>query len=381
MEITSSTRGGSSDLANLSLASLCGQLLVVGYQGAAPSPSLLAAHEAGECGGFIVFKRNLEAEGRARIEALAGTLAELARRAPPGLPPLLAVDQEGGRVARLGPPVLTLPPMRALAAAEGDREDLARRAGRALGEELQAIGFTMNFAPILDVDSNPDNPIIGDRAFGREPAAAAALALAFADGLREGGLLACGKHFPGHGDTLTDSHLELPVVSKSRAELEATELPPFRLAARAPRAVPALMTAHVLYPALDSVPATLSRAIATDLLRGDLGFEGALISDDLEMKALHDPVERTAVGALRAGCDLLLVCSDEALYARAKAALVAEANSDPAFRARCEEALARGLAMRRACPPRVASAEARTALFERHASLREELARRLGGAP
>ncbi|HRG96994.1 MAG TPA: beta-N-acetylhexosaminidase [Polyangiaceae bacterium] len=382
MEITSSTRGGSSDLASLSLASLCGQLLVVGYQGALPSPSLLAALEAGECGGFIVFKRNLalEAEGRARVEALAGALAELARRAPAGLPPLLAVDQEGGRVARLGPPVLSLPPMRALAAVDGDGEDLARRAGRALGEELQAIGFTMDFAPILDVDSNPDNPIIGDRAFGREPAAAATLALAFGEGLREGGLLACGKHFPGHGDTLTDSHLELPVVSRSRDELEATELPPFRRAARAPLAVPALMTAHVLYPALDGVPATLSRAIATDLLRGDLGFEGVLISDDLEMKALHDPVERTAVGAVRAGCDLLLVCSDEALYARAKSALVAEAAADPAFRARCEEALARGLAMRRACPPRVASAEARTALFERHGALRVELARRLGGA-
>ncbi|MBK6459502.1 MAG: beta-N-acetylhexosaminidase [Myxococcales bacterium] len=381
MEIISATPGDSNELSRLPLASLCGQLLVVGYQGARPSPTLLAALEAGECGGFIVFKRNLtalEAEGPALVEALAGTLDDLARRAPAGLPLLLAVDQEGGRVARLGPPVLELPPMRALAGVDGDREALARSAGRALGEELQAIGFTMNFAPILDIDSNPANPIIGDRAFGRQPATAAALALAFADGLREGGVLACGKHFPGHGDTLTDSHLELPIVSRSRAELEATELVPFRLAARAPRTVPALMTAHVLYPALDSVPATLSRAVATDLLRGDLGFEGVLVSDDLEMKALHEPVERTAVAAVRAGCDILLVCSDEGLYSRAKSALIAEAAADPAFRARCEEAAARGLAMRRACPPRVADAATRTALFERHAALRDELARRLG---
>lgn len=387
MEITSSPQNASS---GLSLASLCGQLLVIGYQGPRPSAALLDALEAGECGGFIVFKRNLVAltplaagtpsprdDGRARVEALAATLGELARRAPPGLPLLLAVDQEGGRVARLGPPVLTLPPMRALAAAAGDDADLVRRAGRALGEELQAIGFTMDFAPILDVDSNPANPIIGDRAFGREPAQAAALALAFAEGLREGGVLACGKHFPGHGDTLTDSHLELPVVRKSRAELEATELPPFRLAARSPHAVPALMTAHVVYPALDPAPATLSARVATELLRDELGFKGVLISDDLEMKALRDPVELTAVAAVRAGCDLLLVCSEEALYHRAKAALVAEATREPAFRARCEEAVSRGLAMRRACPPRVASEAERTALFERHGALRDELARRL----
>jgi len=350
---------------------LCGQLLVVGYSGTFPQAALQSAHQHGTLGGFVVFKRNLVEPEVQRADALAESLERLAEMARPELPPLLAIDQEGGRVARLGPPILSLPPMRTLAAT-GDL-DLVRRAGKALGEELRALGLTMDFAPVLDVDSNPKNPIIGDRAFAASPQEASRFALAFADGLADAGLLACGKHFPGHGDTETDSHLELPFVAKSREALDATELLPFRLATR----IPAFMSAHVVYPALDTVPATLSRAIAHDLLRGSLGYEGVLFSDDLEMKALSQDVEKTAVSAIRAGCDILLICSDEARVFRARAALVAEVERDPAFRVRCEEAFARGLAMRRSCPPRSLPRAEREALFASHGALREEIARRV----
>lgn len=348
---------------------LAGQLLVVGYDGPSPSETLLADHRAGRLGGFIVFKRNVT-PGRDGLHALAATLGELAREAPEGLPPLLAIDQEGGRVARLGPPVLTLPTMRALGST-GD-VDLVRRAGLAIAEELRAIGLTMSFAPILDVDSNPKNPIIGDRAFGTTADVAARLALAFAKGIDEGGLLACGKHFPGHGDTDTDSHVELPIVRRSRGALEATELRPFELAAKT--SLPALMSAHVLYPALDpDAPATLSKAISTDLLRTTLGFRGVLVSDDLEMKALSQEVETTAVSAIAAGCDMALVCSSEPMVRRARAALAGKMERDPAFRARCEQALERGLSMRRACRPVSVTREERDAVLAGHADIAAEL--------
>src|SRR4029077_1702020 len=188
--------------------------------------------------------------------------------------------------------------------------DVARTqaVGRALGEELAAVGVGWNFAPVLDVHTNPDNPVIGNRAFGTSADAVARQALAFWRGLRGSGLVGCGKHFPGHGDTRTDSHHDLPVVEHDLDRLRRVELAPFVAAARA--GVEAFMTAHVLYPALDpDRPATLSRRIATDILRGELGFRGVLVSDDLGMKAVADryPIEELAVRAIEAGVDHLLV--------------------------------------------------------------------------
>src|SRR5262249_47601889 len=209
-------------------------------------------------------------------------------------PPLIGVDQEGGRVMRLPAPALALPPMRELGSA-GDLS-LVRRAARAVAAELRAIGFTMNFAPVLDVDSNPANPIIGDRAFGHDPRSVMRAGVAFLQGLQDKGVLACGKHFPGHGDTDVDSHLDLPVVRHDRKRLDASELPPFRAASGA--GVAALMTAHLVCEALDpGIPATFSRAICGSLLRAEIGFEGLLVSDDLEMNAIAArwPVEEAAV--------------------------------------------------------------------------------------
>ena len=356
------------------LPTLCGQLLIIGFPGDSPTATLRTSLARGERGGVVLFKRNLRGEGEELATHVAAMNRSLAGSAPSHLPLLLAIDQEGGRVARLGPPVLGLPSMRALAAAQD--ADLVEQAACALGRELRALGFTMNFAPVLDVDSNPDNPIIGDRSFGRSPGEVIRHGLAFARGLRSGGLLSCGKHFPGHGDTTKDSHVELPEVKKSREELLAVELEPFRAAAAS--GIDALMSAHVLYPALDAErPATLSRSICTQLLRVDLGFRGLLLSDDLEMKALSSDVGATSVQAVRAGCDALLVCSDEGLADVAHEALVREAERDPAFRARCQEAASRGLELRRKHPPGPAEALARRELFAAHARLGEALRERL----
>jgi beta-N-acetylhexosaminidase len=323
---------------SLSLEQLAGQALVVGFPGRAPPPELVTAAADGSLGGVILFKRNL------------GTPVEVARlvasfAAPAELPLIMAIDQEGGRVARLGPPVVRLPPMRALART-GD-ESLVRDAAKHLGLQLRAFGFTMDFAPVLDVDTNPDNPVIGDRSFGSTADEVIRFGLAFARGLEDAGIGSCAKHFPGHGDTDLDSHVALPRLSHDRARLDAVELAPFR-AARG--VIPSLMSAHVVFESLEpGVPATLSRRAMTDLLRGELGWDGLTISDDLEMRAVadHYGVEASAVSAIAAGCDALLVCSDLALVARARTALAERADSDSMFRARLEDAVSRGLRMRK----------------------------------
>ena len=358
-----------------SLSVVCGQMLVVGLEGKA----LLAREErqlaAAERGGVVLFRRNIDSP----LRCVAELNAAVAKAAPSDLPPLVAVDQEGGRVMRLGPPALQLPPMRKLG--DLDDEDLVRRVAEAQARELAALGFTMSFAPVADIHTRDDNPIIGDRAFATTPERVARFAGAFAEGLARGGVLTCAKHFPGHGDTTVDSHLALPRVERELPLLSRIELASFAALAKNP-AVDSMMTAHVVYPALDAEqPATLSRAICTDLLRGSLGFKGVLFSDDLEMKALTMPTGEAAVRAVLAGCEVLLVCSRADLADAAHEALVREAEKSPAFRARCEEASARGLAMRRRVPPSPLTTEADLmAVFASSGSVAAELTRRLGEA-
>ncbi|XXY50408.1 beta-N-acetylhexosaminidase [Sorangium sp. So ce269] len=337
---------------DLELEVLCGQLIVGGFGGAEPPARYLRALAEGRRGGAILFRRNVP-----DVASTARLCQALAAAGDPERPPFIGIDQEGGRVTRLPAPFLTLPPMRSL----GELRDLAllRRAARAVASELRAVGINLNFAPVLDVDSNPANPIIGDRAFGRDPRTAAEGAVAFLEGLQEERVLACGKHFPGHGDTALDSHLALPTIVHGRGRLDEVELPPFRAASRA--GVASLMTAHIVVEALDpGVPATLSRAICTGLLRDEIGFEGVLFSDDLEMAAIaaHHPVEEAAAAAISAGCDALLICKDEEAQDRAHEALVRKAEREPRFRERCVEASARCLRLRRACPPRPVSSPA-----------------------
>ncbi len=358
-----------------SVSVLCGQLLVIGPAKEAPSRTEREALACGHRGGVVFFRRHTSGGPRAVAE-LARAVQDLA---PSDLPPLVAVDQEGGRVVRLGPPLIELPPMRVVGDL-GD-EDFATRLAEAHARELRALGFTLSFAPVCDVHTREENPIIGDRAFGTTPEVVARMAGAWADGLARAGLSTCAKHFPGHGDTTVDSHLALPRVDRAKPDLARIEIAPFRSLARRP-SIHSMMTAHVVYDALDPErPATLSHAICTDFLRTELGFEGALFSDDLEMKAIAIDVGEAAVLAVQAGCDVLLVCSNEELAERAHAALVREAEASPAFRARCEEAFARALRLRRRHPSRaITDGSTLARIFSESAPIRADLATRLGRA-
>jgi beta-N-acetylhexosaminidase len=320
-----------------SLGAVCGQLVLGGFPGPSLPENYARALGDGRRSGAVLFKSNV-AGGPQQVAALARQVHALAPN------PLLAIDQEGGRVARLRGPALAVPPMRAIGAT-GD-VDWAERLAFAVGAQLAALGITVNFAPVVDVDTRADNPIIGDRAFGPRTETCAAFGAAWIRGLQAAGVLATAKHFPGHGDTSRDSHLELPVVDAPRSRLEAVELAPFRAAAAA--GVAAMMTAHVVYPALDpDRPATLSPVVCSELRRA-VGFEGVLVTDDLEMQAItaHGSIEDAAVAAIAAGCDLALVCHDFDAQERVWAALVREAERSAAFRGRCEEAFTRVTAAR-----------------------------------
>lgn len=254
-------------------------------------------------GGVILFARNV-AEPEQVVE-VSGEIVRLSE-----LPPWVSVDQEGGRVARLKAPFTEWPPMATLGRS-GDVL-LAGRFARALAAELRAVGITLDFAPVLDVHTNPENPIIGDRALAESAADVARLGTTIVEALQGAGVAACGKHFPGHGDTSTDSHAELPLVEHPPERLREVELPPFQAAIDA--GVAAIMTAHILIPAWDQeVPATLSRRIVTGLLREEMGYRGLILSDDLEMKAIAATysVPEAAVKAMIAGCDGVLVCSSD----------------------------------------------------------------------
>src|SRR5262245_47110006 len=325
------------------LSKLAGQLLSFGFEGTAPNADLLARIAASEVGGVMIFRPNITSPGQ-----LAELVGALRAAAPGDLPLLVSIDQEGGLVQRLRAIATDWPPMLAVGGA-GDAQR-TQQVGRALGEELAALGIGWDFAPVLDVHTNPANPVIGNRAFGVTPDAVATQALAFWRGLRAAGVVGCGKHFPGHGDTRTDSHHELPVVDHDVARLRAVELAPFAAAARA--GIEAIMTAHVLFPALDpDRPATLSRRILTDVLRGELRFGGVIVSDDLGMKAGADrwPIEELAGTSIEAGADHLLVREPAARQVAAHEALVRAAEARADFRARVEESAARVAAMKAAC--------------------------------
>jgi beta-N-acetylhexosaminidase len=213
-------------------------------------------------------------------------------------------------VARLKAPFTEWPPMATLGRS-GD-EKLAERFARALARELKAVGVTLDFAPVLDVHTNVKNPVIGDRAISETAAEVARLGAAIVRTMQEEGVAACGKHFPGHGDTSADSHVELPIVEHPVERMREVEFVPFRAAIEA--RVAAIMTAHIFAPALDEKrPATLSRRVVTGLLREELKYEGVILSDDLEMKAIakNYSVPEAAVLAIEAGCDGVLVCSGD----------------------------------------------------------------------
>lgn len=287
----------------MNLIEQIGQLFMLGFEGATVSPEWADLQTRYKPGGMILFTRNLE--HTTQIVELTNGL----QTRSPHYPLLIAVDQEGGRVSRLPNGFTIFPSCGVIGACRS--EELAYAAASVTASELRAVGINMNMAPVLDVLSNPVNPVIGDRAYGADPQLVAELGLAAIRGFQGKGVVACGKHFPGHGDTSTDSHKELPVVNASLETLLQRELPPFHYAIA--NGLAALMTAHVVYPALDAQrPATLSPAILTGLLREQWGFAGVVVTDDLDMRAIadHHGIGEAAVQAILAGADILLICKD-----------------------------------------------------------------------
>jgi beta-N-acetylhexosaminidase len=292
--------------------------------------------------GYVLFSRNGTSVAELRF------FSDMLRAESLGPPPIIAIDQEGGRVVRLHEGVEVIPSMMAVGAA-GDLE-LAERAGGQTAFDLRRAGCTMDFAPVLDLALDSRNTVIGTRSFGADPQSVAALGLAFARGLERGGITPCYKHFPGHGATSVDSHRALPVLDAGEETLLARDVVPF--AAVAPRAS-AFMSAHVLVPELDSQrPATFSRRILTDLLRSNLGFDGVLVTDCLEMEALAGPgpVE-SAVEALIAGADMLLFSHRVELAIAAAAAIEDAVEEGRVPLQRLEEAHKRVTRLREAASP------------------------------
>lgn len=338
----------------LTLREKIGQLFMIGFSGTAVSKDLAGFMAEYKPGGVILFSRNLRS--RDQIVRLTNQLQKLA-----GSQPLfISVDQEGGRVSRLPAAFTTFPPCAVLGRC--DSSELTYAAASATATELRAVGINMNMAPVLDVDTNPDNPIIGDRAFSSSATLVSAQGLATLAGLQDNKVIACGKHFPGHGETAVDSHKALPTVTLSADRLRETEIRPFRHAIE--NGLASIMTAHVLYTSLDDRrPATLSPYIVGDLLRGELEFQGLIITDDLEMHAIvdHYGIEDAAVQAFKAGADILLLCKDRGQVTAAMEALCKAVKQGQVSEARLEDSLRRiALVKQRFLLPFV-PAEARTA--------------------
>lgn len=287
----------------MNLRTLIGQLCIFGFDGTSVPAYIRQLISEESLAGVILFKRNIESK-----EQLTELIREL-KSIKKDRPLFVSVDHEGGRVFRLPPPFTKIPTAREIAAGE---ESLPFEIGSLMGRELREVGFNLNYAPVLDVDTNSYNPIIGDRSFSSDPEIVAMKALELVRGIRSEKILPCGKHFPGHGDTSKDSHLELPIVDHSLSRLEKIELVPFIAAIQ--DSIEMLMTAHVLYPQLDpDFPATLSKKIITGLLREKLNYSGVIISDDFLMKAIADRYGLGEAGRLflEAGGDILLICREE----------------------------------------------------------------------
>ncbi|MDG4788345.1 glycoside hydrolase family 3 N-terminal domain-containing protein [Micromonospora sp. WMMD1102] len=286
------------------LASLAAAVLQPGFVGTTRPPDWVRRWLGEGLGGVVLFARNV-------VDAEQVTALTAAMRAErPDV--LVAIDEEAGDVTRLESRLGSSRPGN-LALGAVDDTGLTEAVARDLGAELAAAGLALNYAPDADVNANPDNPVIGVRSFGAEPGLVARHTAAWVRGLQSAGVAACAKHFPGHGDTSVDSHLDVPRIAVSRARLDACELPPFRAAIDA--GVQAVMTGHLLVPAIDEEwPATLSRRVLTDLLREELGFQGVVVTDAIEMRAVADRygLAGATVRALVAGADAICVGGEHA---------------------------------------------------------------------
>lgn len=292
---------------------LAGRLIMVRIPGTELDAATAAFLQTNAVRGACLFRNNMT--DAAQLTALNDAL-----RAVMGTASLIALDQEGGAVVRA---TWVPAPPSAMALGAADDIDLARRTGAAVGRAVKSLGFNWNFAPVLDLNNNPHNPVIAERSFGADPRRATELALAWMAGSESAGVACCVKHFPGHGDTSVDSHRDLPTVDKPLSELAEFEFAPFRQAAGH---APAMMTAHIVYPTLDAeLPATMSRTILTGLLREQWNYRGVIITDAMDMHAIAHRygAGQAAVKALVAGADMVMALGAAAIQEETIAAIAA----------------------------------------------------------
>lgn len=342
-------------LAELTTEQKVGQLLVAGIEGTTAGEDARTAIVEYQAGGVILFGRNVESAGQ-----LAGLTNELKGLNGTYVPLLLGVDEEGGTVSRMPAEVDDVPSAYSFGQiSDPDRRmDACFALGQTLAAECAAFGFNLDFAPVMDIWSNPDNTVIGRRAFGSDLESAVYAANETAWGMLSSGVIAAAKHFPGHGDTAVDSHYGLPTVEKTVDELMEFELVPFRQAiegacvygaAGGDSSIPVIMVAHILMSAIDpDRPASLSQAVVTGLLREELGFSGVVCTDDLTMAAVSDTygMGEAAVLAMEAGCDLLLVCHGADNLTAARSALLEAVESGRITQARLDESVYRILKLK-----------------------------------
>lgn len=288
---------------SMTLKEKIGQLLIVGFDGTNINEESLDYIENLKVGGFILFSRNI-----VDINQTLNLLNDLKEsNSNNDLPLFLSIDEEGGKVSRLPKSFIKIPEM--IKIGNKNHEDLSYEIGNILGERVKSLGFNMNFAPVLDINSNPKNPVIGSRAFGSTIKSVSKNGLQVMKGIRDVNVIPAVKHFPGHGDTNVDSHINLPVIEKTIDELKSFELIPFIKAIE--EDVEMIMVAHILYPELDKdFPSTMSSKVMESLLRNELGYEGVIVSDDMTMGAIVEnyTLEEGVLSFLKSGGDIALVC-------------------------------------------------------------------------
>lgn len=290
-------------LRNMTLEEKIGQMVMVGLEGYEVNTKTIRLLEKDHVGGFILFRKNCQ-DSR-QLLTLLNALKDHNRSS---VPLFFAIDEEGGRVTRLPEEIRKIPSNQVIGQVNNDR--LCYSIGRVIGEAIRSFGFNMNFAPVLDINSNPLNPVIGDRSFGIHPDRVTPLGISTMKGMQVEKIISVVKHFPGHGDTFVDSHFGLPILHHDLNRLKGFEWIPFTQAIQ--NQVEAIMTAHILLPKIDlQFPATLSKKMITDCLRNILLFPGVVVTDDLTMGAItqHYSIEEAALLAVQAGCDLILVAN------------------------------------------------------------------------
>jgi len=331
-------------IAGMTVEEKVGQLLVAGMEGLTPGEDAVEAIQEFQVGGIILFRRNVE-----DVDQLSELTHELRKLSFGQVPLFVCIDEEGGRVSRMPADVEEIPSALTFGSVTDpeQREDACYALGRTLAWRCKMFGIGMDFAPVLDIWSNPQNTVIGDRAFGKDAETVISAGMETARGLMDGGVVPVVKHFPGHGDTAVDSHVGLPVVTKTLDELEQMELRPFRAAVES--GVPAVMVGHILLTAMDAErPATFSPAVVNGLLREEMGFDGVVVTDDLTMGAVNETYGLTegAVMAVEAGCDLLLVCHGIDNLRAVQAALLDAVESGRITEQRLNESVYRILALK-----------------------------------